>query len=367
MAGAHGLQHFQDFTAAHFAHDDAVGPHAQAVAQQFPNRDDARALEAARPAFQTHHVRVIERQLCRVFNGDHALGRRNVIRHCVEQRRLAGAGATAYQDVAARAHSRIDQRPDLFAHRAQAKQVFRLERIFPELADRHDRPFQRQRRNHHVDAAAVRQARIDHRVGFVQPPADGRKDAAHDAQQVVVVGKAHRNALQNAVARHVHVQVAVDENVFHRRIGQQVFDGPEASQLLGQRLGNLPDLRLVDGNAAHPRKAFHFQIDKTLDGRARPAAELGAKFFDACQQVFVGGFLDVLESLRNGKRAVAGVRLVGELDGLCHVAFRSVVPISSSLASADLRLERPPKRPPSRALTPDTQFDKPDARSLCWA
>ena len=34
VPGVHGLQHVEHFAATHLAHDDAVGPHAQAVAQQ---------------------------------------------------------------------------------------------------------------------------------------------------------------------------------------------------------------------------------------------------------------------------------------------------------------------------------------------
>lgn len=162
--------------------------------------------------------------------------------------------------------------------------------------------------------------------------------------------------------RHIHVQVAIDQDVFHRRVGQQVFDRSEAGQLLGQRLGDLPHLGLVDGNAAHAGEALDLQVHEALDGAARPPAELGAKLLDAGQQVLVRGFLDVLEGLRDGKRAVARVGLVGELDGLCHVAFRSVVRRSSSAGSVGLRL----KRSPSRARMPAIQPATPGARSPGW-
>ncbi|MNZ97325.1 hypothetical protein D3C78_1165580 [compost metagenome] len=51
MAGVHGLQQVQHFAAAHFADDDAVGAHAQAVDEQVANAHMPCSVEAARAAF----------------------------------------------------------------------------------------------------------------------------------------------------------------------------------------------------------------------------------------------------------------------------------------------------------------------------
>ncbi|MDT4851692.1 hypothetical protein FQZ97_858830 [compost metagenome] len=193
---------------------------------------------------------MVQRQLGGVLDGDDALAGRHEGGQRIEQRGLARAGAAADQDIAAGLHRGLQQAGDLGAHGAQRLQVGRRHRILAELADRHHRAFQRQRRDHHVDAAAVGQARVDHRVGLVQAPADRRQDAAHDAQQVAAVGKAHRDALEHAVARHVDVEMPIDQDVFDRGIVEQVFDRAEAGQLLGQRLGDLAQLGLVDGDAA---------------------------------------------------------------------------------------------------------------------
>ncbi len=65
-------------------------------------------------------------------------------------------------------------------------------------------------------------------------------------QQVGVIGKAHGNTLQHAMPGYIDVQVPVDQDVLHRRVVEQVLDRAEARQLLGQRLGDLMQLGLVD-------------------------------------------------------------------------------------------------------------------------
>ena len=59
MPGIHGLQQFQHFAAAHFANDDAIGAHAQAVDQQIADADMAAAVKTARAAFQPDALRTI--------------------------------------------------------------------------------------------------------------------------------------------------------------------------------------------------------------------------------------------------------------------------------------------------------------------
>jgi hypothetical protein len=99
------------------------------------------------------------------------------------------------------------------------------------------------------------------------------------------------------VARHVHVVVAVDQDVFDRRVVEQVLDRTEAGQFLGQRFGDQPHLALVDRNPAQPYEAVHFQVDELVDRIARPAAELRAEFLDTRKQMFMRRVLDVLELL----------------------------------------------------------------------
>ena len=62
VTGVHGLQHVERFGAAHLADDDAVGPHAQAVAHQVALRDPALALDVRRARLEPHDVRLLQLQ-----------------------------------------------------------------------------------------------------------------------------------------------------------------------------------------------------------------------------------------------------------------------------------------------------------------
>ena len=69
------------------------GPHAQAVDQQLALPHRAVAFQVGRPGFQARHVRLLQLQLGRVFNGDDALLGRNERRKRVQQRGFSGAGS----------------------------------------------------------------------------------------------------------------------------------------------------------------------------------------------------------------------------------------------------------------------------------
>ena len=73
VAGVHRLQHVERLGAAHFADDDAIGPHAQAVAHQVALRDFAAPFDVGRARFQSHDVRLLQLQLGRVLDRDDAL------------------------------------------------------------------------------------------------------------------------------------------------------------------------------------------------------------------------------------------------------------------------------------------------------
>ena len=64
--------------------------------------------------------------------------------------------------------------------------------VAAEAADAEARPVERQRRNDGVDARAVRQARVDDGLRFVDAAAHLRDDLLDDVQQVRVVLEPHR-------------------------------------------------------------------------------------------------------------------------------------------------------------------------------
>ena len=73
VTGVHRLQEVERFGSAHFADDDPLGTHAQAVSDQFTHRDLSLSFEVRRTGFQPHHMRLLEVKFGGVFAGDDAL------------------------------------------------------------------------------------------------------------------------------------------------------------------------------------------------------------------------------------------------------------------------------------------------------
>ena len=101
MARVHGLKEVEGLRSAHLADDDALGPHAQAVAHEVAHGDLALSLEVRRAGLQAHHMRLLQLQLGRILAGDDAFVVVDVAREAVQQRRLARARAAGDDDVAA--------------------------------------------------------------------------------------------------------------------------------------------------------------------------------------------------------------------------------------------------------------------------
>ena len=110
----------------------------------------------------------------------------------VEQRGLARAGAAGDQHVAAAAADDAEQLGARLVDRAEADEIVHLQLVLLELADGQRRPVERQRRSDDVDAAAVEQARVADRRGFVDPAADLADDALADVHQLRIVAEADR-------------------------------------------------------------------------------------------------------------------------------------------------------------------------------
>ena len=125
----------------------------------------------------------------------------------LSMRRLARAGAAGDQDVAARGDDRRQHFGDLRRNAADLDQPVHADRDLGELADREQRAVDRQRRDDRVDAAAVGEAGVDHRRGFVDPPADRGDDLLDDPDQVLLVLEPHRRRLEHAVALDEHLLV----------------------------------------------------------------------------------------------------------------------------------------------------------------
>lgn len=93
MAGIHRLKHVERFLAPAFAEDDAFGPHAQRVLDEFALPDFSLALDVGRSRLHARDVRLLQLQFGRVLDSDQSLALGNEGRERVQHRRLAGTGA----------------------------------------------------------------------------------------------------------------------------------------------------------------------------------------------------------------------------------------------------------------------------------
>ena len=94
MAGVHRLEHVERFFASDFADDDAIGPHTEGVDDQVPLLHGTFAFNVGRPGFEPDDVALAQIELSGVFDRDHTFVLADEARKDIEQRRLAGAGAT---------------------------------------------------------------------------------------------------------------------------------------------------------------------------------------------------------------------------------------------------------------------------------
>ncbi len=120
--------------------------------------------------------------------------------------------------------------------------LLQIERLLGELADRDQRPVDRDRADRDVDARAVEQARVAQRMRFVDAAADRRDDLVDDAQEMRLVLEAHRGGLQNAAALHIDAFVAVDQNVVDAAVLEQRLDRAEAGHLVENFVDELGEL-----------------------------------------------------------------------------------------------------------------------------
>ncbi len=163
----------------------------------------------------------------------------------------------------------------------------------------------RQRRDDRVDAAAVGQAGVDHRRGFVDPPADRRDDLLDDPEQVPLVLEAHRRRLEHAVALDEHAVVAVDQDVGDRRVLEQRLERPEAEQFVEHVVDQLLALGMVERVVLLGQLLEDDVADFVLDLLARHGFERGQ--VDEVEQALVQLDLEVGVQLVLGEGAgIAG-------------------------------------------------------------
>src|ERR1700738_1069191 len=233
MSGRHRLQHVEYFGAAHLADDYAVGAHAQRIGEQLAWGGVALAPDVGRTGRETEDLGLLQGEFGSVFDGDDALVLGNIVGEAVEQRGLAAACTAADQDIEPGQGGDAHEVGHLLEERAAGDQIFHPVAMATEAADAQPGAIDRKRRYDGVYARAVGQPRVNHRRGLVDPPADARHDAVDDAQQMLVVAKAHRGLVDFAFALDPHPAVAVDQDVGNVIVLEQRLERPQTQHVAG--------------------------------------------------------------------------------------------------------------------------------------
>ncbi len=254
----------------------SFGPHTQGVFHQVGGGHRALAFDVRRARFEAHDVLLLKLKLGRVLDRDDALAVRNEAGQRIEQRRFTGAGAAGDDHVEAGLDAAFEQHHHLRREGLEVEQVFELERVGAEAANRNRGAVERQRRNDRVHTAAVRQAGIDHRADFVHAAADLRHDAVDDLHQVSVVAEHDAGFFHLAAAFDVDVLWAVDQDIADRMVLEQHLERAEAEGFIEHFLDEPVAFAAVE--------EVILGIAEVLDDQADFAAEhVALKFADSRQ------------------------------------------------------------------------------------
>jgi hypothetical protein len=167
-----------------------------------------------------------------VLNGEEPFFLRNEGRERVQHRRFAGAGAAGNDESDARLHSGREQFRHLRPQRTDLDQLVQIERLLGKFADRHQWPVDRHRTHRDVDARAVKQPGVAHRMRFIDATANRRDDLVDDAKQMRLVLETHAGRFEDAGPLDVNALMAVDQDVVDGRVLEQRLKRPKAGHLI---------------------------------------------------------------------------------------------------------------------------------------
>ena len=170
---------------------------------------------------------LVELQLGRVLDGDDAVLHRDEAGQHVQERRLAGAGATDDDDVGLGQHGRLEEAERGLIAGAEPDQVLNLVRVARELTDREQWSVEGQRADDCVDTGAVSEAGVTEGRALVDAPPDGAHDELDHVEELVLVDEL--DVGQDDLAAHLDVDVvaAVDHDLGDSVIADQRLDGPK--------------------------------------------------------------------------------------------------------------------------------------------
>ncbi len=175
-------------------------------------------------------------ELGRILDGDDAFVLGDEAAQDVERGRLSRAGAAADHDVHLPAHTCAKKANHVLRDRSVFDQVIDGQRLFGELSDGHRRSTQRERRNDHVDAGPILEARVDHRRRLIDAAADAADDPVDDLHQLLVALERHRAQRQLAVLLDVDLLVAVDHDFGDVLAREQLLERSETEHVIDEDL-----------------------------------------------------------------------------------------------------------------------------------
>jgi hypothetical protein len=100
VTGVHGLQHVNRFTRTDFTYNNAIGSHAQRIANEVPNGSFSGTFSICWSTFESQNMATREPKFGGVFDRDHPFIRRNERSDRIEQRGFPCSRASAHDDVA---------------------------------------------------------------------------------------------------------------------------------------------------------------------------------------------------------------------------------------------------------------------------
>ena len=225
VAGIHGLQHVQRFTATDFADDDAVRSHTEGILHQVADGDGAFAFDVRRARFQGHHVGLLKTKFSGVFDGDDTFIAGDEGGKHIQGRGLTGAGTAADEDIELRLDAGFYKFHHILGQRAIGNKIFCSQRRLREFTDGDARSQEGQRRDDDIHAGTVFEAGVHQRRCFIDMAAQWRHNLFDDGHEMSVVVELRLRQRQLAAALHINFLRPIDHDFGDRFIFQERFDG----------------------------------------------------------------------------------------------------------------------------------------------
>ena len=163
---------------------------------------------------------LLQLELARILDHEHTLVVRDEGAERVQDGRLARACRARDDHILVQEDERADEPPRPFVHAAERLHPLDGQRVLLELADGDDRADARERRDDGVDAAAVREARVQARMEIVEHAHDRLRDVRRRRAEHRFADELLQYFLQLAPSLDVDAARTVDQDLRNRVVGQ---------------------------------------------------------------------------------------------------------------------------------------------------